>query len=481
MHEPARGNSAPMKKEVSCTNILTCESYLRRTLPDVPLDRLFSGIVGSEAFLITDEDCGTLTPVPESYLLSPDNWVSAALETRVYENLVSLLNDPNAVYKAGAEIFRTPVGRRLVHMRLAPVKAVIERLPREDAKFSRVRDVEVVQNDEGYAVVRLRWHPDAAVSKMTCDMNRGVYEGLGRLRKNPSSVEERVCRFNGGDYCEYHIRWKPRPLFLRLVDLFRFWHSREIIDELERRIEEVDDIRIRQEKLIAIRTRDLEREKEKVDNAQRALSRYVAPQLAKKLLEGGGESLWKHQRRKLTLFFSDIKDFTPLTDGLEPEDLAGLLNEYFSSMFDIVHRHGGTLAHMIGDGLFIFFGAPEYTNDRDHADRCVRMAVDMQLTMRDLRDRWFNEGIDMPLEIRCGVNTGMATVGSYGSRERREYTAMGMQVNLAARLESACTPGGILVSHSTWALTKDAFEFEEKGLLDIKGLQRPFRTYRVIF
>jgi class 3 adenylate cyclase len=178
-------------------------------------------------------------------------------------------------------------------------------------------------------------------------------------------------------------------------------------------IEEVNDIRLKQERMIKLRTADLKKEKEKVEHAHNILSSYVAPQLAEKILDGEVAPVWEHSREKLTLFFSDIKDFTPITDSLEPEDMARLLNEYFSKMNEIIQTYGGTLANIQGDALFVIFGAPDKTNDRDHALSCVRMAIDMQRKMSTLQQKWFEEGIEQPLQIRCGISTGMATVGGF--------------------------------------------------------------------
>ncbi len=220
-------------------------------------------------------------------------------------------------------------------------------------------------------------------------------------------------------------------------------------------------------------------EQEKVKKAYSLLSKYVAPQLADKISDGQIDSIWKHDRKKLTLFFSDIKDFTSITDTLEPEDMANVLNEYLTEMNKIINKYKGTLAQVNGDGLYVFFGAPESSNDKDHALRCVRMAIDMQRKIIELNKRWFKRGIDEVLQIRCGINTGMATVGGYGSSERKEYTAMGMQTNIAARLEQTCIPGGILISHTTWALVNDEISCSEQGQINVKGLNRAIRTYSI--
>jgi class 3 adenylate cyclase len=471
----------PMAKDSSCMNIVTCRHYLNRVLPHVPDALLFNTILGNGAFAYLHEDTGKIVPVTREYLLDYKNWVSNALLNRVYQNVVSILKDPEAVYKAGRNISHSAVGAQIFLMRLAGVQTIISRLAKENAKFNRNRTIEIIENRNGYAIVRIHWQSDPAITKYFCGMNRGVYEGLGILTKNPAIVEETKCQFDGGEHCEYHIKWKAKPFYSRLMDIFRFRLSREMVDELERKIEEVNMIRWRQEQVIELRTRDLEKQKQKVENAHNFLCRYVPPQLARKILEGDTGPVWDHRRKKLTMLFSDIKEFTQTTDAMEPEDLAKLLNEYFSCMNAIIQRYEGTLANITGDALFVFFGAPDETDDADHALRCVRMAIAMQRKMAELQKKWFEEGIEYPLQIRCGINTGMATVGSFGSNERSEYTAMGMQVNLASRLETTCAPGGILISHSTWALVKDAIDCMPKTPIHVKGLARPFRVYEVNF
>ncbi|MFC1816913.1 adenylate/guanylate cyclase domain-containing protein [Thermodesulfobacteriota bacterium] len=309
----------------------------------------------------------------------------------------------------------------------------------------------------------------------------------------------------GASCCRLNIRWEgKKQVFKALVNktLGRHRSSSRLLKHLEKELEvnisqkqelikSKEELQIahyklkeyteRLEHMVQERTQELEAEKEKVLNAQKLLSRYMAPQLSKKILEGQIEVVWGHYRKKLTMFFSDIKDFTKTTDAMEPEDMANLLNEYLSYMIDIVHQYEGTLAHIIGDALFVFFGAPEGTNDKDHALKCTKMAINMQLKMKELQEKWFQEGVEDPLKIRCGINTGMATVGGYGSEDRREYTAMGMQVNLTSRLESACIPSGILMSHSTWALVKDDIKCKEMGKITVKGFHRPVRTYSVVF
>ena len=469
----------PMRKDSSCINILTCEHYIKCVLPEVPNRQLFDGITGNKSFLVTDEETGKVIPVTKEYLLEARNWISNELLSRVYQNTIAIINDPSAIYKAGRNIFQTAVGTQVFLMRMAGVQTIINRLPQENAKFNRNRSIKIVENKNGLAVVRIYWDEAPGINKHFCDMNKGVYEGLGKLTGNPATVEEKICQFEGGDFCEFHIRWRAKPFYSRFIDLIRFRISREIIEELERRIEEVNNNCLRQERTIELRTQDLQKQKKIIEKAHKFLSRYVPSQLARIILAGEVEPVKDHRRQKLTMLFSDIKDFTRTTDALEPEDMGRLLNEYFSCMNDIIQAYEGTLANITGDALFIFFGAPDRTNDRDHALRCGRMAVDMQQKMAELRQKWFNEGIEHPLQIRCGINTGMATVGSFGSRQRSEYSAMGMQVNLASRLETACKPGGILISHSTWALVNDQIDTLPHATIEVKGFSQPIRAYEV--
>lgn len=213
--------------------------------------------------------------------------------------------------------------------------------------------------------------------------------------------------------------------------------------------------------------------------ANELIRRYVPAQLAERILAGDHSTARAHERKKITIVFSDIKDFTKAADELEAEELARILNEYLSEMAAIADRHGATIDKFVGDAILLFFGAPGATDDKDHALRAVEMALAMQERMAELSRKWFEEGIQTPFQVRIGVNTGSATVGSFGSQGRMDYTAIGNQVNLAARLQTSCEPGRILVSHSTWALVKDRVPCVEKGELQVKGIHYPVKVYEV--
>lgn len=217
----------------------------------------------------------------------------------------------------------------------------------------------------------------------------------------------------------------------------------------------------------------------KLARANDIISRYVASQLAVEIQAGHFDAIERRERRKLTLFFSDIKDFAATADAIEPEDLSNMLDEYLSEMTAIGERYGATIDKFVGDAIMIFFGAPVATSDRDHAIRAVRMAIDMQLRMRELRFKWSQAGGEHPFQVRMGINTGQASIGNFGSKGRLDYTAIGRQVNLAARLQAECEPGKILISHSTWALVHDAIPCVPRGAFHVKGFHERVRVYEV--
>ena len=227
---------------------------------------------------------------------------------------------------------------------------------------------------------------------------------------------------------------------------------------------------------IFYRWRDQE---EQLSRANELISRYVAAQVSERILSGEFDSVNKHARKKLTVFFSDIKDFTATTERMEAEDLSQILNEYLTEMTLIADRHGGTIDKFVGDAIMVFFGAPGATSDQDHALRAVRMAAEMQERMETLREEWRGRGIQLPFHVRMGINTGHASIGNFGSEGRMDYTAIGRQVNLAARLEVNCEPDRVLISHSTWAFVNEEIPCTAKGEITAKGVRDPVKVYEV--
>ncbi len=209
------------------------------------------------------------------------------------------------------------------------------------------------------------------------------------------------------------------------------------------------------------------------------LGRYLAPQVYKSLFDGSREAEIRTQRKKLTVFFSDIKDFTASTAKWQPEDITFLLNSYFSEMSKIAMEYGGTLDKFIGDAMVIFFGDPDTHGVKEDALRCVKMALAMQRRMSELQILWREMGTDKTFQVRMGINTGYCDVGNFGSDLRMDYTIIGSEVNLAARLEKAADPGGIVISRETYGLVRDDIVADELEPMVVKGFAEPLAAYAV--
>ena len=155
------------------------------------------------------------------------------------------------------------------------------------------------------------------------------------------------------------------------------------------------------------------------------ISRYLSPQVYKSTFSGQKDVTIYTERKKLTIFFSDIRGFTATTERLQPEQITRLLNEYFTEMSKIALKHGGTIDKFIGDAILIFFGDPESNGEAEDAKACLRMAAEMQQRLAELNTKWRNEGVEYPFRVRIGINTGFCNVGNFGSADRMDYTIIG--------------------------------------------------------
>jgi len=218
---------------------------------------------------------------------------------------------------------------------------------------------------------------------------------------------------------------------------------------------------------------------DQLERATAIIGRYIPRQLAERIVSGEYTLEDTYDRRTITIFFSDIVGFTETADQMEGETLSRILNEYLSEMSTIAERYGGTIDKFVGDAIMIFFGAPESLSNQEDALNAVRMAADMQRKMSEMATTWYEQGIAVPFAVRMGLNTGPASVGNFGSPQRMDYTAIGNEVNLAARIQSECSAGKILISHSTWGLVHDDIECTERGEVEVKGFHYPIKIYDV--
>ena len=225
---------------------------------------------------------------------------------------------------------------------------------------------------------------------------------------------------------------------------------------------------------------EIKREQEKSATLARNLAKYLSPQVWESIFNGKKHVRLETQRKKLTVFFSDIKGFTELSEELEAEALTALLNTYLNEMSKICLKFGGTIDKFVGDSVMVFFGDPSSQGAKKDAVAAVSMAIAMRKHMKVLRQHWRAQGITKPLEIRMGLNSGFCTVGNFGADTRMDYTIIGRDVNLASRLESAAEAGEILISHETYSLIKDVIMCRDKGQISVKGFTRPVQIYQVV-
>jgi class 3 adenylate cyclase len=210
------------------------------------------------------------------------------------------------------------------------------------------------------------------------------------------------------------------------------------------------------------------------------LDRYLAPQIVENVLAGHTEIISERKRRPITVFFSDLKDFGLLADKLDPTNLAIVLNEYLSAMAEVAFTFGGTLDKFMGDAIMVVFGAPLDSEPSMQVNQCVRMALAMQNRTKELNRNWIEKRLlATQLTCRMGIHIGEATVGSFGSDKRVDYTAIGRSVNLASRLEGHCTPGHVLVSSECWPYLSKGFEGRLRRAIQLKGFGEPVDAYEI--
>ena len=181
------------------------------------------------------------------------------------------------------------------------------------------------------------------------------------------------------------------------------------------------------------------------------------------------------ERRPLTILFADIAGSTSIAENLDPEDWTVLVQKAFGRLNAIAARYDGTVARLMGDGVLVFFGAP--VAHEDDPERAVRCGLDMVREIAGLGAD--GHGHSVPLRVRVGINTGPVVVGMVGSDIAHEYTAMGDAVNVAARMQAAAPPGGVLVTAATYKFIAPLVEATDAGRLELKGKAEAVHAYQV--
>ncbi|MDW8095143.1 MAG: adenylate/guanylate cyclase domain-containing protein, partial [Caldimicrobium sp.] len=236
--------------------------------------------------------------------------------------------------------------------------------------------------------------------------------------------------------------------------------------------------------LITIKYAFFEREAKFIRNV---FSSYVTERVVQELIKNPEMAKLGGERKEVTVFFSDLRGFTSMSEKLDPEKVVEILNEYFSAMTEIVFKWEGTLDKFIGDAIMVFWGAPIHIPD--HGERAVRCAVEMVQRLRELNNKWRQEGRP-ELYLGAGIHTGQALVGNIGAEGKKmDYTVIGDTVNLASRLEGLNKQynSEIIISEATFERVKPLLERELKDVVEViplgetfvKGKEKPIRIYQI--
>ena len=212
---------------------------------------------------------------------------------------------------------------------------------------------------------------------------------------------------------------------------------------------------------------------------RRRLSQFFSPEVLREVVRHRHEASLGSSRRLLTVLFADIRGFTALAERLEPEEVAEMLREYLTEMTEVIFRHGGTVDKYIGDCVMALYNVP--FENADHVRNALRTALELQERTLEVSARW-EARLGAAIRTGIGVNTGEAVVGTLGSQQRLEYTAIGDAINLASRLESLTKEYGvpIIVSEFTQRHVGGEFVTRELGEVTVRGRSQPVKIYGVL-
>ena len=268
---------------------------------------------------------------------------------------------------------------------------------------------------------------------------------------------------------------------LRQSDASRHWTDAEI--ELAEAVASQAAIAVQQAKLY----QQLQVEEQKVRNlnnylTESVLKRFLPVAIVNKAATGKLSLDLTPEPRRITVLFCDLVDFTSLSSQLEAVSLAEILDEYLEAMSKAIFDRGGTVDKFIGDGVMAMFGAPEALSYPEQAKRAIATAQTMYFYLQKLNERWqakvCTSSNRVPsLKMRCGIHQGKAVVGMFGGGQRKDYTAVGKVVNIAARLQSVAAPNSILISETVANALKKKLDWGACNNFKLKGIERDFRAY----
>jgi adenylate cyclase len=362
-----------------------------------------------------------------------------------------------------------------------PLVLTVDDLP------ANVRLLDAVLSPRGYRVLGAgsgpealalvaEHHPDLVLLDIVMPEMDG-YEVCRRLRQDPATAflpvvmitasgdQERLLAIEAGADDFVAKPFDQAELVARVRSLLRIKRYHDTIEGQAAELAEWN--------------RTLEqRVQEQVEQLERMgrLRRFLSPQLADLVVSSGDESFLDSHRRDITVVFCDLRAFTAFAETSEPEEVMGVLDDYYQALGDLVTRFEGTLERFTGDGLMVFFNDPLPCEDAPL--RAVRMAVAMRNRVESLAKDWTRHGYDLALGV--GVAQGYATLGRVGFEGRSDYTAIGNCTNLAARLCAEARPWQILLSPRVHAAVEEFVTSEPVGELPLRGFSRPVATFNVV-
>ena len=205
------------------------------------------------------------------------------------------------------------------------------------------------------------------------------------------------------------------------------------------------------------------------------LQSYTPKFLIEKIL--ANRSAIEGERKQVTVFFADVAGFTSMSEKLDPEQVHWMMDGAFRILMDEIHAYGGTINQFTGDGVMALFGAP--VAHEDHAQRACRAALAIRNSMVAYRHE-VKHLLGVDFQVRLGLNSGPVVVGAIGDDLRADYTAAGITVNIAARMEGRAKPGTVLVSRNTYRRTSKFFKYRSLGKVKIKGKGKPLEVYELV-
>lgn len=214
------------------------------------------------------------------------------------------------------------------------------------------------------------------------------------------------------------------------------------------------------------------------DRLKMNFARYVSSSVLEQAILSNSLPKLEGERKKITVLFSDLRQFTTIAEKMSPEMVLSLLNEYFEEMIEVIFKHNGTLDKFLGDGLMVEFGTP--LDDPEQEKNAVLTAIDMQKHLAILTQKWKKEG-KPALEMGIGIFTGYAVVGNVGSESRMEFTAIGSTVNIAAYLQQATKKLGVslLLGEETALAVKDTFFLTNLGKITLPESQEAITVFTI--